>query len=81
MGGESDCPSGMEVGTSATKIQGLGGSLTEQSLSASTTSISGAGFSVRCFWSTAGKLLRKEERGPFGRILWTYSFDDRGASA
>jgi len=74
LGGESDCSFGMEVATSATKMQGLSGSLGEQPLPVS----SGAGFSVRCFWSAAGKLLRKEERGPFGRITWTYSFDDRG---
>ena len=78
MGGESDCSSGMEKVTSATKIQGLGGDLNEQHYPVSTTNISGAGFSIRCLWSAAGKLLRKEERGPFGRIAWTYSFDDRG---
>ena len=45
---------------------------------ASINIVSGTGFAVRCFWSSAGKLLRKEERGPFGRTVWTYSFDDRG---
>lgn len=37
-----------------------------------------SGFSVHCFWSSTGKLLGKEERGPFGRGVWTYSFDQRG---
>ena len=77
-GGESDYSSSMEAATWAKRWQGLSGRLDEQPLPAATTSMSGAGFSVRCFWSAKGKLLRKDERGPLGRTVWTYSFDDRG---
>ena len=78
LGGEGHFYPTRKTAMSVTKMQGLSGTLSEQSLPVSTTNISGAGFSVRCFWSAAGKLLRKEERGPLGRILWIYSFDDRG---
>ena len=78
-GGEGPASSGGHgVIFASRKMQGLGGSLEAQTLPGTTADTNGAGLSVRCFWSPAGKLLRKEERGPLGRTVWAYSFDDSG---
>ena len=62
----------------AAKRPGLAGGVSGIPQVASINIVSGTGFAVRCFWSPQGKLLRKEERGPLGQSVWTYSFDDRG---